>query len=145
MALLNYCMFDVSWHFVFIADFESLVDHRICQSAICPGNPFGAKRFLQLSETAYFQWWFTGIGGGIGLCRVFSSLAGSFPSKPPLPTRVATSNPQLKCITAGCESCGLQANDTGSIHLLSLIWIFHEYKYSESDGGTQTQQKWVYL
>ena len=27
------------------------------------------------------------------------------------------------------------------IHLLSLIWIFHEYKYSESYGGTQTQQK----
>ena len=35
------------------------------------------------------------------------------------------------------------------IHL-SLIWIFHEYKYSESDGGTQTQQngfilRWNYF
>lgn len=83
--------------------------------------------------------------------RDFGGASGfQYASKPPLPTsrsHLSRCHPRIREVHCNMLQCC--ATKWYLIHL-SLIWIFHEYKYSESDGGTQTQQngfilRWNYF
>lgn len=158
MALLNYCMFDVSWHFVFFLiawDFESLVEEL--KSAICPELDASCGAFLNANFHGHQVSW-TGIGGvGVLVTRLiplrdFGGASGfQYASKPPLPTsrsHLSRCHPRIR--RSALQHASVLCNQMIPDPFESYLNISRIYIYSESDGGTQTQQngfilRWNYF